>query len=882
MRIKSSIILFLFLFTVIASSKIINIPEDFIKIQEGIANAKNRDTVLVQPGTYYENINFNGKNITLASKYLTTLDTTYINNTIIDASDSGTVVKIISGEDSTALVCGFTLQNGAPASETGVKEDGSGGLGLEIKNSGVTINNCKIKENRGMFIGAVECYNSNLYMNDVIIRDNRPWTTLTTVTGGIECRLSKLVCNNVVVDGNHGDYIGGMRLYKSTGILNHMIISNNSQSGMYGTAGGFICEKNSKLVMENALIKNNSSSTIADGIKIKKSEAYLDSIEIMEHDYKPLVFKNSEVHFSNSTIYPEQSASWEEQPAVTIRGSNIDFYRILIYGNVSMLYCNSSNLNIVNCTILNIDNGTAEHVFTSDKSSVNIVNSIIYSDAPLQETLGNAVINVFYSNFKYGIDSFQNNDCITYPNEEHTINWLQGNISSNPNFVDPDNIIFKLDTSSPCIESGIPFLVYQGDTIVDLKENEYFGNYPDIGAFENRDSSLIRDINTDLTLSTPEDNSVIKNFPISFKWKEVDYLPAFNNYNLIISPNPDLSGSNINIEISEPVFSLDSLTIISEKYYWKVIAKNSYSGKTFTSDINSFKINDLDTNLVLKTPGNNIDISNFPINFKWNPVGVDTTKTLYTLYLSKNDKFENYYSKKTSDTTLTLDTISIASDIYYWKIIAKNSYSGKTYSSQVNSFFNSDLVTNLATISPEIDNYTSDFPISFKWNAAGVDPSQTTYTFFISDNYEFENYYSTETSNTTLTLETLSIVSDVYYWKIIAKNASSGKQYISAINFFKIIKKLELGQNYPNPFNTSTTIKFQLVPRNKNYDTSIRIYNINGSLVKTYKYNKMSPGKYSIEWNGKDDMGQNVANGMYIYRIKSGDYTDSKKMLFIK
>ena len=60
---------------------VINVPDDESSIQAGIDAATNGDTVLVQPDTYVENINYNGKNITVGSLFLTTRDTTYISTT---------------------------------------------------------------------------------------------------------------------------------------------------------------------------------------------------------------------------------------------------------------------------------------------------------------------------------------------------------------------------------------------------------------------------------------------------------------------------------------------------------------------------------------------------------------------------------------------------------------------------------------------------------------------------------------------------------------------------------------------------------------------------------------------------------------------------------
>jgi len=87
---------------------IIYIPDDYPTIQEGINAAANSDTVLVAPGAYFENINFNGKNIVVASHYILVNDLSCISSTIIDGSnatyaDTASCVRIVSGEDSTAI-----------------------------------------------------------------------------------------------------------------------------------------------------------------------------------------------------------------------------------------------------------------------------------------------------------------------------------------------------------------------------------------------------------------------------------------------------------------------------------------------------------------------------------------------------------------------------------------------------------------------------------------------------------------------------------------------------------------------------------------------------------------------------------------------------------
>ncbi len=91
----------------------INIPADFPTIQDGISVSIDGDTVLVQPGTYYENIDFDGKNIVVGSLLITTDDPEYINQTVIDGGFNGSTVTITSGEAESALLRGFTITNGS-------------------------------------------------------------------------------------------------------------------------------------------------------------------------------------------------------------------------------------------------------------------------------------------------------------------------------------------------------------------------------------------------------------------------------------------------------------------------------------------------------------------------------------------------------------------------------------------------------------------------------------------------------------------------------------------------------------------------------------------------------------------------------------------------
>jgi hypothetical protein len=95
------------------SATIINVSADQSTIQAGINSSISGDTVRVALGIYVENINFSGKNIIVGSWFLDAGDTSYISSTIIDGNQSGIVVSLTNEEDGTAVITGFTIQNGA-------------------------------------------------------------------------------------------------------------------------------------------------------------------------------------------------------------------------------------------------------------------------------------------------------------------------------------------------------------------------------------------------------------------------------------------------------------------------------------------------------------------------------------------------------------------------------------------------------------------------------------------------------------------------------------------------------------------------------------------------------------------------------------------------
>jgi subtilisin family serine protease len=88
-----------------------------------------------------------------------------------------------------------------------------------------------------------------------------------------------------------------------------------------------------------------------------------------------------------------------------------------------------------------------------------------------------------------------------------------------------------------------------------------------------------------------------------------------------------------------------------------------------------------------------------------------------------------------------------------------------------------------------------------------------------------------------------------------------------------------LAGNYPNPFNPSTMISFELAEASP---ASIEIFNQKGQMVRTLVNSSLPAGHYQMEWNGTDDHGNNVGSGVYYYRMRSGKFSSTRKMVLMK
>ena len=120
------------------------------------------------------------------------------------------------------------------------------------------------------------------------------------------------------------------------------------------------------------------------------------------------------------------------------------------------------------------------------------------------------------------------------------------------------------------------------------------------------------------------------------------------------------------------------------------------------------------------------------------------------------------------------------------------------------------------------------------------------------------------------------------YHQVISATPMSG-DHITRLNN-QIPERFGLHPNYPNPFNPTTNIQFDLPAKSDGaYQLSLTIYDLNGRQIKQLLHGSYAPGSYRIQWDGTNDVGENVASGIYIYRLITTDgLSATRKMMLIR
>jgi hypothetical protein len=125
---------------------------------------------------------------------------------------------------------------------------------------------------------------------------------------------------------------------------------------------------------------------------------------------------------------------------------------------------------------------------------------------------------------------------------------------------------------------------------------------------------------------------------------------------------------------------------------------------------------------------------------------------------------------------------------------------------------------------------------------------------------------------------------NIISWKLhrgnIDRSGSLGFTLVKVNNEAEVMpSKFSVSKNYPNPFNPSTSIDIA-IPEKRSL--TVKVFDLNGRVLNTLINKELYPGHYSVDWNGENYLGQSLATGLYIIRVRSGSHFSSQKVLLLK
>jgi len=471
-------------------ARTILVPAEYPDIQAAINDANDGDTIIVGPGIYFENINFLGKSITLRSTHPD--DPNVVANTVIDGSNStdpniGSVVTFANGEVAGSVLDGFTITGGTGS-----------WLAISWEFKGLRWNRCG---------GGVVCYNmsaptvtNNVFLNNTAGQGGGYYIYGDPVDPDDpsypDIRLSPIIANNrfvnnsAVVDhgfappnddypnNDHGDGGAIVAFQGCDAVITGNSMLNN-HADMYG---GAIHERQ----WSNGLIEDNriegNDSALGAGIHI----TYISSPTIRDN----LIRANTAGALGGGGIYVYYYSNPPIEQNIITQNTSLNGAGIAIYWESSPIVRN-------NLIYRNYSGAGIQIVSGSPTITHNTITHNSYDGIECRSGSGLAIENniITSSGRGYGIcvrDSSSlviryNNiwgnpsgACGTSIPDQTGIN---GNISVDPGFVDPDANDYHLNYSSRCINAADPNLPFEGLTDYD-GDSRKLGQFADIGADE--------------------------------------------------------------------------------------------------------------------------------------------------------------------------------------------------------------------------------------------------------------------------------------------------------------------------------------------------------------------------------------------------------------
>jgi hypothetical protein len=401
-------------------------------------------------------------------------------------------------------------------------------------------------------------------------------------------------------------------------------------------------------------------------------------------------------------------------------------------------------------------------------------------------------------------------------------------------------------------------------------------------------------------LVSPVNGLITNNANINFIWRR-SVSPVINYYILQYVRNSSFTAPDSVIRYDTTTV----LTLIDSTYYWKVKAVDSAGNISSWSSVWSFEIDTRVPNIpLLVTPINGVWLTNTSVIFNWSQVNFENeTANEYRLAKNKNlasllspiryivqvDTTTTFSNSITDTTSLLYDTLTLNQAKYFWRVRAYDLAGNQGAFSGRDSFGIDNTAPSVPNLLLPANNIIlTDSFVTFVWqksedNVSGIKH----YRIQVAKNANFNDPIDLIITDTTIILR---LNDTTYYWRVKAIDRAYNESNWSTVRNFRVSttgiteyivfgpKHLNI-EAYPNPTKSNFIINFSLPIDN---EVSLLIYDGSGKLVKTLFNGFMKSGNYVINWNGVDDSGQKISQGIYFYTLKTYGQKIQKKMLILR
>jgi predicted outer membrane repeat protein len=810
-------------------------------IQTAINATTTGDTVSVATGTYVENINFSGKNIAVIGADRET--------TIIDGNQSGSVVTFENKETSSAILSGFTIQNGSA----------SKGGGIFCDNSSPTLTNVTVSGNTATDGGGIYSANSSPTITSTEVTDNYGgWGGGFCILFGSALTGGNPTISNTLVAKNHGKYHGGGLYIDETKVsLTNVSITENTSNEMQGA--GIHARNRSNIELVNVIHWNNEPSSIVfqeDGFK---SEISISNSDIESGQSGVTTNSNADITWADGNIDADPMFADTANGDYHLK----DWSPAIGAGTAS----GAPTTDIEgkprpNPAGSNPDMGAYENEYGSPQNAPPVLSEIadvsVNEDESITVTL--EAINA---------DS-ADNDAITFSatSEKTEVKLSMGSVSGKVN-ISADENWNGLSKISVEATDGTAF-DYGNFTVTFLPVNDK----PVIASIASDTTNEETAKSIQVTASDIDGDEL----SISATTSNNHVVPSVSGMTLSLTPAKDFVGNALVTVIVSDGSLTDTVS-----YQFTVLNVND---SPVLSEIKDQRIAE-DTDIMVKVVATDVDDTSLSFTGNAGSAGISAAFSGNDLTLKPEANWNGssvitvYASDgKDMDSTkfnLTVDPMQDKPYNFNWVSTALDTIN----ISQSNLSDTYDLKWNTSN---EVDGEVVDYLIYAQIGRTQVemvhDTTDTSYAITYQEFVvkAFEAFPMLSRATVKFSLEATDGIDTV---KV------TGDDRVVFVNRYDYLSTesegiptvFALHENYPNPFNPTTTLRFDLPDIS---DITLTIYNMLGQRVRTFNMNDTPAGYHSIKWNATNDYGDPVGAGVYLYQLRANQFVKTRKMVLLK